>query len=90
MVFFVTCKGSETQGGEGIQRSADTCGELSKSNVVPCCYECNCARNNNFSHEEMKEIGKAIKQIKINRGTYRSNIGMVNKIRIERGYEPLN
>ena len=38
----------------------------------------------------MKEIGKAIKQIKINRGTYRSNIGMVNKIRIERGYEPLN
>lgn len=61
-----------------------------KSNVVPCCYECNCARNNNFSHEEMKEIGKAIKQIKINRGAYRSNIDMVNKIRIERGYEPLN
>lgn len=35
-----------------------------KDNVVPCCYECNCARNNNFSHEEMFVLGKAIKQIK--------------------------
>lgn len=35
-----------------------------KDNTVPCCYECNCARNNNFSFEEMKIIGKAIKQVK--------------------------
>lgn len=35
-----------------------------KDNVVPCCYECNCARNNNFTHEEMLILGKAIKQIK--------------------------
>lgn len=35
-----------------------------KDNVVPCCYDCNCARNNNFSHEEMKEIGKAIAEVK--------------------------
>lgn len=35
-----------------------------KDNVVPCCIECNQARNNNFTHEEMFEIGKAIKNIK--------------------------
>lgn len=35
-----------------------------KDNVVPCCYECNCARNNNFSHEEMFTIGEAINKIK--------------------------
>lgn len=38
-----------------------------KDNVVPCCYECNCARNNNFSFEEMKILGKAIKEIKKSR-----------------------
>lgn len=38
-----------------------------KNNVVPCCYECNCARMNNFTHEEMKEIGKAIRRIKCKR-----------------------
>ena len=38
-----------------------------KDNTVPCCYECNCARNNNFSFEEMKVLGKTIKQIKENR-----------------------
>lgn len=33
-------------------------------NVVPCCYDCNCARNKNFSYEEMKIIGETIKKIK--------------------------
>lgn len=33
-------------------------------NVVPCCYECNCARNNNFSFEEMKILGESIRKIK--------------------------
>lgn len=33
-------------------------------NVVPCCYVCNCARNDNFNHEEMLHIGKAIAQVK--------------------------
>lgn len=37
-------------------------------NVVPCCYVCNCARNNNFSFDEMKELGKTIKKIIENRG----------------------
>lgn len=33
-------------------------------NVVPCCYECNVARGNNFTMEEMRLIGKTIKEIK--------------------------
>lgn len=35
-----------------------------KDNVVPCCYDCNCARNNNFSFEEMKIIGETIRKVK--------------------------
>lgn len=33
-------------------------------NVVVCCYECNVARGNNFSYEEMLILGKTIKEIK--------------------------
>lgn len=36
-------------------------------NIVPCCYDCNCARNNNFSYEEMIEIGKTIAKVKAKR-----------------------
>jgi hypothetical protein len=36
-------------------------------NVVPCCFVCNAARNNNFTHQEMLIIGKTIKQIMDNR-----------------------
>lgn len=38
-----------------------------KNNVVPCCIECNTARNNLFSFEEMKVLGKTIREIKQNR-----------------------
>ena len=38
-----------------------------KNNVVPCCLECNTARNNNFSFEEMKILGKTIGEIKNSR-----------------------
>ena len=37
------------------------------NNVVPCCYECNVARSNNFSHEEMKVIGQAVRAVKDSR-----------------------
>ena len=39
----------------------------SKDNVVPCCYECNIARGNNFTHKEMKIIGETIRMVKANR-----------------------
>lgn len=35
-----------------------------KENVVPCCYECNVARGDNFSMEEMLILGQTIKNIK--------------------------
>ncbi len=38
-----------------------------KDNVVPCCIECNTARNNHFSYGEMKLLGKTIAEIKRNR-----------------------
>ena len=38
-----------------------------KDNVNPCCYECNVARGNNFTVEEMMTIGKAIKKVKDSR-----------------------
>lgn len=41
--------------------------EHTKNNVVPCCIECNTARNNMFSFEEMKVLGKTIREIKQNR-----------------------
>ena len=50
----------------GADRIENTEGHT-KKNVVPCCYECNCARNANFTFEEMKIIGQAIRQVKESR-----------------------
>ena len=36
-------------------------------NVVPCCVDCNKARSDSFSFEEMKILGKTIRTIKENR-----------------------
>lgn len=38
-----------------------------KDNVVPCCMVCNTARNSYFTVNEMKKIGKVIKEIKSKR-----------------------
>ena len=38
-----------------------------KDNVVPCCIECNTAKNNYFSYEEMRILGKTIAEIKAKR-----------------------
>lgn len=35
-----------------------------KANVVPCCFECNIARLDNFTHSEMRVIGAAIAEVK--------------------------
>ena len=50
----------------GLDRIDNTKGHL-MSNCVPCCLECNVSRNSLFSHEEMKALGKCIKEIKDNR-----------------------
>jgi len=34
-------------------------------NCVPCCRECNTARMDNFTYEEMKVLGKAIREVKL-------------------------
>ena len=47
----------------GCDRIDNTKGHT-KDNVVPCCIECNVARNNYFTYDEMRELGKAIAQIK--------------------------
>lgn len=38
-----------------------------RDNVVPCCIECNTARNNYFTYEEMRELGRTIAEIKARR-----------------------
>ena len=45
------------------EKSKDNSKGHTYDNVVPCCYVCNCARNNNFTFEEMKQLGKTIKSI---------------------------
>lgn len=47
----------------GLDRIDNTKGHT-KDNVVPCCYTCNTARSKNFTHEEMKILGKTIREIK--------------------------
>ena len=47
----------------GLDRIDNTKGHT-KDNVVVCCYECNTARSNNFTQEEMLILGKAIREIK--------------------------
>lgn len=39
----------------------------SKDNVVPCCKECNVARMDNFTFDEMKVIGLTIRSVKLQR-----------------------
>lgn len=50
----------------GCDRIDNTKGHT-KDNVVPCCYECNCAKNSNFTYDEMLLIGETIRKIKQNR-----------------------
>lgn len=47
----------------GCDRVDNTKGHT-KDNVQPCCYECNVARGNNFTVQEMLIIGEAIRRVK--------------------------
>lgn len=57
------CGDTHRVGGDRIDNSKGH----TKDNIIPCCYDCNCARNNNFTVEEMKIIGEAIREVKKNR-----------------------
>lgn len=47
----------------GLDRIDNNIGHT-ESNTVPCCWECNTARMNNFTHEETFVLGEAIRKIK--------------------------
>lgn len=57
------CNDSENIGCDRIDNSKPHYIE----NVIPCCYICNTARNNHFTVDEFKLIGKVIQKIKYNR-----------------------
>jgi hypothetical protein len=57
---------NNVQAGTGLDRLYNSIGYI-LSNVVSCCKECNIARNKNFTSDEMKIIGKAIKMVKLSR-----------------------
>lgn len=42
------------------------------NNIVPSCHECNVAKSNFWTFEEMKKIGKAIKMIRFDRERYKN------------------
>lgn len=56
----------DTQDNIGCDRIDNSIGHL-MSNVVPCCRLCNVTRMHNYTHEEMKELGKIIMNIKLKR-----------------------
>lgn len=58
----------------GCDRIDNTLGHT-KNNVVPCCIECNTARNNYFTYDEMRLLGITISKIKAARPkTEESNV----------------
>lgn len=68
--FCITCKEEKPLTHEFFYREKSRYKGLSYKlghtvqNTVPCCRECNTARMDNFSHEEMKIIGEAMREIK--------------------------
>jgi hypothetical protein len=62
------CGGDLPEMGSGLDR-LEAGGAYRPGNVAPCCDECNVARSNHFSPEEMlAELGPAIARIRMVRG----------------------
>lgn len=55
-----------TETGVGLDRKDNSIG-YEVVNVVPCCRECNVAKNRWFTYSEMLIIGEAIRVVKLNR-----------------------
>jgi hypothetical protein len=53
----------DTESLRGVDR-VDNSGGHTMNNVVPCCRDCNVARMDNFTHDEMKILGQTIARIK--------------------------
>jgi len=66
-ILFKHCIYCGTDNQIGCDRIDNTKGHTI-NNVVPCCYSCNVARGDRFSHEETFIIGDAIKKILKHRG----------------------
>lgn len=50
----------------GFDRKNNSIGHT-KENCVPCCFECNTARMDNFTQDEMIIIGEAIRRVRAKR-----------------------
>lgn len=59
---------NSSKAGIGLDR-LDNAKGYEPGNVVSCCSECNIARSDNFTPEEMKVIGMAIRKVKMARVT---------------------
>lgn len=57
---------NNSNSGVGLDRLDNSFG-YTADNVVSCCTECNVARSDHFSPEEMIRIGKVIREIKLSR-----------------------
>lgn len=63
-----------TDSPRGLDRLDNSLGHL-QANVVPCCYICNVARNDNFTPDEFKLIGAVIAQIRTQRNEQKTSPG---------------
>lgn len=60
------CGMTHSSGVNGLDRIDNSKGHT-KENCVPCCRECNQARMDFWTYDEMKEIGKVMSELKIKR-----------------------
>ena len=60
------CGGSLPKTGHGFDRINNAVGYI-ESNIVACCFRCNLIRGTNLSYEEMKALGPALGQTRLNR-----------------------
>lgn len=65
-ILFKKCTYCGTSDNVGCDRIDNNKGHT-KDNVLPCCYVCNTVRGNNFTVDEMKQLGKCISNINENR-----------------------
>lgn len=60
-VFNGECNYCETKDNLGLDRLNNKIGHI-YDNIVVCCYRCNVVRQDIFTHEQMKKLGKFIKE----------------------------